>query len=472
MRPARETGQPVSGRIPFEALASIYVLLDAMSVFAAGILSHAILPGTEGTADSLVTVVLSVAVLAVGGAYRRDLATSNELRAVVTGVSVTVLGLGLMALRADGWSASLFWIVFWGVAIMAIVSARMTMRTPKLLGAYLTHPVVVVGERAQDLVAQAQPGPTGHWEICGTAPSGRLALMREEALAAWISQIASEAGCRPGAVTLLLAPGPDECVAVKKLATRLAAMGQPFAVTLPGVGVAGHAMVETPAGMDATLTVVRPNARHLAWRWLKRSIDLLLASLALVVLAPLLGIISLALVCEGGPVFFSQTRIGRNMRRFRCHKFRTMRPDAEDRLALLLECNPAARREWEAHQKLTNDPRITPFGRLLRASSLDELPQLVNILLGDMSIVGPRPIIAPEIAGYASDRAYFESDAMRDYAACTPGLTGLWQVSGRHRTVHSERIRLDRWYAHNMSVWLDLSIMLRTVRVVLQRTGG
>ncbi len=205
---------------------------------------------------------------------------------------------------------------------------------------------------------------------------------------------------------------------------------------------------------------------------LKRGIDLLLAIVAIVLLAPLLLTIAVLLKMEGGPILFTQLRVGKDGRRFWCFKFRTMRPDAEEQLSNLLAADPAARAEWKRHQKLANDPRITRLGAFLRTTSLDELPQLFNVVIDDMSMVGPRPIIAPETSGYENDRAYFEGADFAYYASCKPGMTGLWQVSGRAMTTHRERIRLDRWYCRNWSIWLDLMIILKTVRAVLIRTGS
>ncbi len=205
---------------------------------------------------------------------------------------------------------------------------------------------------------------------------------------------------------------------------------------------------------------------------LKRGIDLLLAIVAIVLLAPLLLTIAVLLKMEGGPILFTQLRVGKDGRRFWCFKFRTMRPDAEEQLSNLLAADPAARAEWKRHQKLANDPRTTRRGAFLRTTSLDELPQLFNVVIDHMSIVGPRPIIAPEVSGYENDRAYFESADFAHYASCKPGITGLWQVSGRARTTHRERMRLDRWYCRNWSIWLDLMIILKTVRAVITRTGS
>ena len=225
------------------------------------------------------------------------------------------------------------------------------------------------------------------------------------------------------------------------------------------------------AGSRLVVPDVASLPRALRDRSVKRGLDLILATLLLVLMSPVMLAVAMVLAAGGGPVLFCQRRIGQGRRRFRCLKFRSMRKGAEQRLAALLATDPAARAEWETHQKLAFDPRITRFGRFLRTSSIDELPQLFNVLRGEMSLVGPRPIVAPEVPGYPADRAYFDSEAFNDYAGCRPGITGLWQISGRHQTAHSERVRLDVWYARHWSVVLDLIVLWRTISVVLARTG-
>jgi undecaprenyl-phosphate galactose phosphotransferase len=186
--------------------------------------------------------------------------------------------------------------------------------------------------------------------------------------------------------------------------------------------------------------------------------------LALIFLSPLLLAVAAFVRADGGPVFYGQTRIGRGGRRFRCLKFRTMAIDAERQLQALLASDPVAAREWAETQKLTLDPRVTAIGALLRRTSLDELPQLLNVLRGEMSLVGPRPIIDDEVARYAADIA--------TYCAVRPGLTGLWQVSGRSQTSYARRVQLDVSYVRNWSLLRDLSILLRTVPAVLLRRGA
>ncbi|MFC2966688.1 sugar transferase [Acidimangrovimonas pyrenivorans] len=197
----------------------------------------------------------------------------------------------------------------------------------------------------------------------------------------------------------------------------------------------------------------------------KIALDKLGAAVLLLFFAPFFLIIAAVLkLREGGPILFAHERIGLNGRRFRCLKFRTMVPDARERLEALLAADPVARREWEQTQKLTDDPRISCLGDTLRRTSLDELPQLFNVLRGEMSLVGPRPIVEDEQHHYGEN--------FREYLSVRPGLTGLWQVSGRSNTTYPERVAMDVEYVRNHSLWSDLRILLRTVRVVLFRDGA
>jgi lipopolysaccharide/colanic/teichoic acid biosynthesis glycosyltransferase len=195
------------------------------------------------------------------------------------------------------------------------------------------------------------------------------------------------------------------------------------------------------------------------------AVDLLLALLLLAAIAPLMAAIAVAVFAhDGGPAFFAHSRVGRGGARFKCLKFRSMCVDAEERLSRHLAADPQAREEWRRSQKLRNDPRVTPLGRFLRRSSLDELPQLINVVRGEMSLVGPRPIVEAEIANYGRRFPY--------YASVKPGITGLWQVGGRSDTPYRTRIALDSLYARRRGLALDMSILLRTVPVVLFRHGS
>jgi len=193
----------------------------------------------------------------------------------------------------------------------------------------------------------------------------------------------------------------------------------------------------------------------------KRWVDILVATLALILAAPIMLLIAAFMrATDGGPVIFAHRRIGFGGRPFDCYKFRTMRPDASDALQKYLTDNPDATREWREAKKLKHDPRITLFGKLLRVSSLDELPQFFNVLRGDMSCIGPRPVVADELPLYGA--------AAADYLSTRPGITGLWQVSGRSSIGYAERVALDSRYVRSWSLGRDLVILLRTVFAVIR----
>lgn len=196
----------------------------------------------------------------------------------------------------------------------------------------------------------------------------------------------------------------------------------------------------------------------------KRALDIVGALAMLIFFAPLMAIIFFIVRLDGGPGIFAHERVGKNGVRFKCYKFRSMIPNAEHVLKDLLVCNEQFRKNWAAEQKLQNDPRITRIGSFLRRKSLDELPQLLNVIKGDMSLVGPRPITADEVSRYGPHIAY--------YYKTRPGLTGAWQVSGRNDVSYEQRVQLDVDYTRNWTFLNDFRILLKTVRVVLTGEGA
>jgi exopolysaccharide production protein ExoY len=192
----------------------------------------------------------------------------------------------------------------------------------------------------------------------------------------------------------------------------------------------------------------------------KRAFDVVLASLLLLFLAPAFLTIAIAMkISDPGPVFFRHTRLGRKGKRFSCIKFRTMASDSEQRLAHLLATDPRAAAEWRESQKLRDDPRITAIGSFLRKTSLDELPQLWNVVKGQMSMIGPRPITRDELSRYGRDRKY--------YLLVRPGISGLWQISGRSSVSYDRRVQFDREYLEDWSWGQELRIAVMTLPAVL-----
>jgi len=197
----------------------------------------------------------------------------------------------------------------------------------------------------------------------------------------------------------------------------------------------------------------------------KRAVDLIMASVALLFLLPLMFVVAVLVHLDGGEVFFGHTRVGTGGRLFRVLKFRTMCPHADRKLATHLERDEAARLEWQQTQKLRNDPRVTWVGAFLRKSSIDELPQLLNVLRGDMSIVGPRPIVQSEASRYGR--------YIRQYKRCRPGITGLWQVNGRNDVSYRRRVAFDTLYSRHMGEpRFELAIILKTIPAVLRSKGS
>jgi UDP-galactose-lipid carrier transferase len=268
-----------------------------------------------------------------------------------------------------------------------------------------------------------------------------------------------------GADFVVITAGSDETQAEHAALDSLRRLGLPIALVpglrgLPVTGFRQHYFL----GHDIVMLVGSSNLTRPISRVVKAVFDQIAATILLVLLAPLLVVLATLVRADGGPAFYRHRRIGAGGRVFNCLKFRSMVVDADGTLRRLLATNPCAAAEWTATQKLRDDPRITRIGRFLRASSLDELPQLFNVLRGEMSLVGPRPIVHAEVVRYGSD--------IEHYYAAKPGLTGLWQVSGRSEMSYARRVQLDVWYVRNWTLWHDIAILFKTVPAVFLQRGA
>lgn len=233
--------------------------------------------------------------------------------------------------------------------------------------------------------------------------------------------------------------------------------------TLRGVPLYGTDMAYI-FSHEVMILRVQNNLAKRTSRFLKRTFDIFGALSIILMLLPALLVLGFLVGRDGGPPIYGHERVGLNGRKFKCLKFRSMVINSKEVLEEVLRTDPVARAEWDKDFKLKNDPRITKVGHFIRKTSLDELPQLWNVVRGDMTLVGPRPVIEDELARYAGDVDY--------YLMAKPGMTGLWQVSGRNDVDYETRVYFDSWYVKNWSLWNDIAILFKTVGVVLKRDGA
>ncbi|MFK4147408.1 sugar transferase [Streptomyces sp. NPDC004065] len=334
---------------------------------------------------------------------------------------------------------------------------------------------LVVGEPAAvDQVVGRLASRTDHaYVVVGVVPVGpqdvQCGMPVAERLAATTTDRAREAdavlraAAGLGADVVLVAPGLRMTgERLRHVAWALHGAGLQLAV-VPGLAEVTEARVRPTTAAGLTVLQVAPPAQEFGQPWLKSLLDRLGAAVGLVTLAPLFAVLALAVRCTSpGPVFHRQTRCGLGGKPFTMWKFRTMVADAEARRA---ELTRSGANQHDGHMfKMRRDPRVTPLGAVLRRVSLDELPQLLNVLRGDMSLIGPRPPLPDEVARY--DRTELRRLAVK------PGMTGLWQVSGRSDLSWDETVSLDLWYVDNWSVATDVEIMTRTLRAVVDGRGA
>jgi undecaprenyl-phosphate galactose phosphotransferase len=233
--------------------------------------------------------------------------------------------------------------------------------------------------------------------------------------------------------------------------------------TLRGVPLYGTDMSFIFSHEVMILRVSNNLAKHSS-RFMKRAFDIVVASMLLLFLGPIFALLCYMVKRDGGNAIYGHERVGQNGKKFKCLKFRSMVTNSKEVLEKLLATSEEARIEWDKDFKLKNDPRVTRIGSFLRKTSLDELPQLWNVIRGEMSLVGPRPVIEAELERYAGDVDY--------YLMAKPGMTGLWQVSGRNDIDYDTRVYFDSWYVKNWALWTDIAILFKTAGVVLRRDGA
>ncbi|CCG41378.1 exopolysaccharide biosynthesis polyprenyl glycosylphosphotransferase [Magnetospirillum molischianum] len=392
------------------------------------------------------------------GHYTRRQPFWIESYQVLIGCLVALLCAGFLQFALQQVFSRLWLVNTWILAIGAIPTARWLARNlMDKLGVW-TIGVLVVGDRHRIAEAEALLESEPHLGFRVVASMGFNGIDGHNPNG-W-----HDACIRHQASMVVLAAEEAEMVRHRDAIARLALEGLPFLCvqSLSGLPVLSlHAFYLV--GHDVLL-LMEGGRQGVTARLIKAAFDWLGAMFLTVLLSPLLLGLALAVRRDGGSVFYGDQRIGRNGRYFYCLKFRTMVPQADQVLERLLRDDPAVRAEWEATRKLRQDPRITPVGRFMRSFSLDELPQILNVLKGDMSLVGPRPVPVVEAEAYGPELRY--------YIQGKPGITGLWQVSGRNNLEYAQRVRLNTWYLKNWSLWLDILILIKTIPAVLLRKGA
>jgi len=410
--------------------------------------------------------------LVAQGHYVRRRPFWEELRAVVNTIMAAAAINAVLTLVTKQYSPVTQYLAAWAAAILLIPSGRYLLRNYLLRIGKWQRPTVIIGTgpNAREAWAALASEPLMGFDVVAFV---RLAAETESVTPAQLAgssiPVEPETAWSPERLmrhqVVIALEGSDGGIQTDWLA-RLARAGHREVFLAPTLrGLALHGMEITHFFRHELLLMgVRNNLARKGPRLLKRVFDMAASLLLLCILAPLFIWIALRIGQSGTPIFFSHSRVGRHGSIFPCYKFRTMVPDADRVLQRLLEADPTARAEWDREFKLKNDPRVTPIGKFLRETSLDELPQIWNVLKGDMSLVGPRPVVVEELQRYGDDRSF--------YLQVRPGITGLWQISGRNDVDYSYRVSLDTWYVRNWSLWYDLAILMKTVSVVFGRKGA
>lgn len=401
-----------------------------------------------------------VLIFHVLGQYQRPMPRWTAYKHIISGTFLMLLADGFLLYAAKEHLSRLWLINSWLLTALYIPLMRYVAQT--ILDRYgvWAIPAVLVGSGPQlEHVRAALTAQHGlGYHVIDTVPLARIGESGIEN--AW-SRLCQD----NGGSFVILALSAQEMVEYGELLTDLVREKLPFAVvpSLGGLPILGFEQMSF-IGHDFMMMVARNNLGQPLSRGIKFTFDLLVAGLLGILLMPVFALFTLIISRDGGPVLYRHTRVGRGGQPFACLKFRTMVPNAQQVLDAHLAQSPSAAAEWEATRKLVDDPRVTPVGRFLRSTSLDELPQLFNVLSGQMSLVGPRPVTQDELEYYGRD-VFFYLEAM-------PGITGLWQVSGRSTLSYDQRVLYDTWYVKNWTLWLDVAILARTIPVVIRGDGA
>ena len=333
----------------------------------------------------------------------------------------------------------------------------------------LQIPVIIIGagRTAELLVKSLQNDPGMGYKIVGLLEDNKVekGLLEKYHVLGGFADAENVIKKTKVKNVFIAAPGLDDSV-LGMLIYRIQPLVENIQLITNLVGVPiGSAEVESIFNEKLLILRLKNNLARPLNRYIKTVLDYLLTIAGILVIWPLLLFIAIWIYLDSpGKIIFKHMRVGKGGKLFSCYKFRSMYINAQEKLNEMLAKDPAIREEWERDFKLKNDPRITKSGAFLRKTSLDELPQIFNVLRGEMSLVGPRPIVEEELARYG--------EFVQDYLMVKPGITGMWQVNGRSDTTYEERVQMDVWYVRNWSVWLDIMLLWRTIKAVFTGKGA
>lgn len=395
----------------------------------------------------------------------------DRVRNLFKGVTYSIiLTVFLMyAANVAGDVSRLFILFSWVSTFVTVLVGRYILERVLIASGILKIPVIIIGagKTAKLLLTSFERHPIMRYEIVGFIDDNPVCenlIKRYPLLGGFcdIDRLITDSGVQHVIVCAPGLPARDLIALVNRLEILVKNVSfVPELIGLPAANVSVQGLMEE----NMLLVNVKNNLARPYYRVMKRIFDLVSTLCGMIVFLPVGLIIAATIyITDPGPVLFKHKRIGQGGKEFYCYKFRSMVVDAEKALKKYLEVNPEAREEWSKEFKLKNDPRVTKIGRFLRRTSLDEFPQLINVLKGEMSLVGPRPIVRAEIKKYG--------EYINDFYLVPPGVTGVWQVSGRSDTTYEERIKMDSWYVHNWSVWVDIVYLVKTIRIVIQGKGA
>jgi Undecaprenyl-phosphate galactose phosphotransferase WbaP len=465
----KDIGRVLRGFIATDALGFALAFLGAWGL--AGFVNHTFMgrgiPNPLSSAEAPRLMIFAAIASGIllwfehDGHYRMRMPFWLETRKIISVLSLAMLfdGFVQFAVKED---FSRVWLVSrWALAAVAIIALRYSLR------AYLRHRnlwqvrslLVGCGATADDVRSALRSEPTLGYEIVGQIDDVAQTLMV-------VGHSWSRLLSLHGADYIIVAMDGKDLAQADGAVDQLMREAVPFSISpplrnLPVFGMESHYFFN-----HNVMLLARDNRlAHPLPRFIKRSFDVLASGTALILLSPLFLALALLVQTDGGPAFFRNRRLGAEGKIFDCLKFRSMVPNADRILDDYLARNPEVRAEWDSHKKLRGeDPRLTRIGRLLRRTSMDELPQLLNVLMGEMSLVGPRPILLRELNEYGHDIAH--------YYRLRPGITGMWQVNGRNDVSYQQRVGMDSWYVRNWSLWHDIVILCKTVPVLIHRKGA